>query len=107
MYSPIEDNSIIPCRLNQLCYLLSLIFGIGLSPLWHTMIRVVLRSVDINIEFITSVEFKLTKSILKTPWRTIETFNHTTIRYIGIIRDCSLCNLAIAHHLSERLKSIE
>ena len=103
MYSPIEDNTIILCRLNQLRYLLSLIFGIGLSPLRHTMIRVILRPVDINIQFITSIELKLTKSILKTPWRTIEAFNHTTIRYIGIIRDCSLSNLAIAHHLSERL----
>ena len=103
MYSPIEDNAIISCRLNQLCYLLSLIFGIGLSPLWYTMIRIVLRSVDINIEFITSVKLQLTKSILKTPWRAIEAFNDTSIRYIGIIRDCSLSNLAIAHHLSERL----
>jgi hypothetical protein len=65
------------CSLDELFQLSSLSLGIWVAPMC-TMIGVVFRAIDIDVEFVLAVKLELAKTVLMTPRIAIEALDDTS-----------------------------
>ena len=111
MDSPHEVYSVAATSLNEFADVLSLFLRIRQAPVRTTVIRVVLRTVEIGVHLILSVIVDEGKTHLMRPRFAIEAFYHTTVWKIwvvvaGGVRHLSLCHLAV-NNLAQSLQTVE
>ena len=80
--------------------------GIRLTPL-ITVIRVILRTVNVNVHLVLSIEIELRESVFLTPGCAIETFNYATESNVREVGDFTSLQLAVLHHCEQRLYAIK
>ena len=90
---------------------LSLLGRVGQTPVRTAVIRVVLRSVHILVEFVASVVVDEREAHLVRPRFAVETFYNAAQRQVGIVVACEVRHLALSsrtlHDLAQSLKSVE
>ena len=87
MNSPNEVYTVLLAGCNKFSDILHLILWIRQTPVRRTVIRVVLRSIDISIHLVLTVEVNQWKAYCVWPWCTIETLHNTTIGKYWCIAD--------------------
>ena len=106
MNSPVKDYTIFISLVHQFLQLGSLLCRIRLAPVRSAVIRIILRTIQIDIHLVASVEFQLTETGFMTPGSTIKAFYNSTIRHIGIVGHFCQRQLAQCHQLCQRLHTI-
>ena len=89
MNGPIENDIVLLRPIHQYFQLFSFSSRIRLAPVGSPVIRIVFRSIDIDIHFVPTIKIKLAYTRLLTPGSTVKTFYHTPIGNIRIVRHFS------------------
>ena len=96
VYGPVEVHTVLLRHLVELLYALSLVGGVGLAPL-VAVVGVVLRSVDVCVHLVASVELYLAQSRLVAPGRAVESLDGATEVDIGPVAHGAFLELALRH----------
>ena len=107
MDSPIEKHFVPPRTFHQFFQLFGFLSRIGLAPVGRTVVRVVLRTVNIDIHLVAAIEIKLRQACFPAPGNAIETFHHTTVGYVGIIRHLHQRQFGQCNQLDQRLHTVK
>ena len=83
----------------------SLVVRIILAPL-RTMVRVVLRTIHINVHFILTIKVELTLTVGIAPRVTIKTLNHTALCTSRIVLNFNRHHLGLCQNLQKGLHTI-
>ena len=82
-----------------------LVVGIVLAP-FCTVVRVVLGSVNINVQFVLAIKVKLALAVGVAPWVAIKAFNHATLRTGGVVLNFDRHHLGLCQYLQQRLHTV-
>ena len=105
MYGPVEIDSASVGAVHQFAQLIGLFLRIGVAPML-AMIGVVLRTVDIDVQFVVAVEIELAQAVLVAPRATVKALDGSTIGHIGPVLHGANFHLALGHHLAQGLYTI-
>ena len=106
MDCPVELHTVFLCVLVEFLDAGSLILGIRFSPL-IAVVGVILRTVDIDVHLVTTVEFNLTETGFVTPGRAVEAFDRAAIGDIGPVRHFRFLQFAFCHGRQQGLHAPE
>ena len=71
-----------------------------------TVIRVIFRSIDVNIHLVATIEVYLSQAVFVTPWTSVETFDRTAEFHIRPVLDGASFELSFRHHVAQSLHTI-
>ena len=71
-----------------------------------TVIWVVLRSIDVNIHLVATIEVNLSQAVLVTPRTSVETFDCTAEFHIRPVLNRASLELSFRHHVAQSLHTI-
>ena len=87
--------------LEQFCFILR----ICLAPML-TVIRIIFRTIDVDIHLVATIEINLTQAVFVTPRTTIETFDGAAEFHIGPVLDGASLELSFGNHVAQGLHTI-
>ena len=106
MNSPHEINLILIRHFHQFRQTDRILFGIRLPPVGRTMIRIILGTIYIGIQFIFPVKLQLSQPGLVAPGRSVESLDNPTETHVRIIPDLNLRQLIIPKQLHKSTHGI-
>ena len=111
MDSPYEVDAVAAASLYELVNVLSLLGRVGQTPVRTAVIRIVLRTVHILVEFVASVVVDERETHLMRPRFAVETLYNATQWQVGIVVAGECRHLALRcwtlYNLAQSLKSVE
>ena len=103
--SPVEIHTALVSTniefLEQFC----LLFRVCFAPML-TVIRVIFRSIDVNIHLVATIEVNLSQAVFVTPRTSVETFDRTAKFHIRPVLDGASFELSFRHHIAQSLHTI-
>ena len=107
MNGPYEIQSVVARHTSHFPYFLCFLFRIRLPPMRRTVIRIVFRSVQIDIHLVGPIITKHPQMSFEIHGFPVITFHDSTERHIRIIRNLQLRDRRLLQQLLQRLKSVK
>ena len=102
---PVEVHAASVRTIHQFTQLSRFLFGIRIAPVL-TVIGIVLRTVDIDVHLVATVEIELAQAMFVTPRTAVETLDRTAEGHIGPVLHGAFFHLSLGHHLAQGLHAI-